>query len=214
MSNSNNSGRINQLRQNISALEGEMKGLNEQLDLNPEDLLPSSDILDSIQDIQIFDYEKELQNIKEDSAVTLECLSSLYLNADDIEIKNLSNIISNDASALADLQFTISCSKRGLVSLMKSIDSGITDPELFKSLALVQKEIRDTIKMSYDLQKKMKDFYKGIRDELAEINTIDVDEVDNDDYVETQDSDNELHIIDYDKLTEQIDEFQKSIKNQ
>ena len=214
MSNTNNQGRINHLRQNISALEGEMKGLNDNLDLNLEDLLPSPDILDSIQDIQIFDYEKELQSIKEDSAITLECLSSLYLNAGDIEIKNLGNIISNDSSALADLQFTISCSKRGLVSLMKSIDSGITDPELFKSLALVQKEIRDTIKMSYDLQKKMKDFYKGIRDELAEINTIDVDEVEDDEYVETQDSDNELHIIDYDKLTEQIDEFQKSIKNQ
>ena len=207
-------GRLNQLRQNISALEGEMRGLNDQLDLNPEDLLPSPDILDSIQDIQIFDYEKELQTIKEDSEITLDCLSSLYLNAGDIEVKNLSNIISNDASALADLQFTISCSKRGLISLMKSIDSGITDPELFKSLALVQKEIRDTIKMSYDLQKKMKDFYKGIRDELAEINTIDVEEVDDGGYVETQDEDNELHIIDYDKLTEEINEFQKSIKNQ
>ena len=209
MSNTNN-GKLSQLRQNISALEGEMKGLNEQLDLNPEDLLPNVDILDSIQDIQIFDYEKEIQCIKEDSIITLEHLSKLYLNAEDIEIKNLSNIIANDANALADLQFTISCSKRGLISLMKSIDSGITDPELFKSLALVQKEIRDTIKMSYDLQKKMKDFYKGIREELAELNTIENEDDEDEGYVDTNDDDeNTLHIIDYDKLSEEIDEFRK-----
>lgn len=212
MSNTNNSSKISQLRSNISALEGEMNGLNSQLDLNPEDLLPNIDILDSIQDIQIFDYDKEIELIREDSVETLACLSKLYLSAEDIEIKNLDNIIKNDAVALSDLQFTISCNKRALISIMKSIDTGITDPELFKSLSMIQKELRDTIKGSYELQKKMKEFYKGIRDELAEINTIDVEEVE-DNYVETQEDDNELHIVDYDKLTEQIDEYQKSIKN-
>lgn len=206
------SDKINQLRKNISSLEGEMKGLNQQLDLNPEDLLPSIDILDSIQDIQIFDYEKEIELIKEDSEETLDCLSKLYLSAGDIEIKNLNNIIKNDANSLSDLQFTISCNKRALISIMKSVDSGITDPELFKSLSMIQKELRDTIKGSYDLQKKMKDFYKGIRDELAELITINVEEVDDSEYVEEVD-DNTLHIIDYNKLTEDLENYRNDRKN-
>ena len=78
------------MRKNISALRDE--GLNNQLDLNPEDLLPNIDILDGIQDIQIFDYEKEINNIKDDSTETLECLSKLYLSPY-IQVKNLDNII-------------------------------------------------------------------------------------------------------------------------
>ena len=48
-----------QLRKNISSLEGEIKGLDETLDLNPDDLLPPIDMLGGIQDIEVFDYEKE-----------------------------------------------------------------------------------------------------------------------------------------------------------
>jgi len=207
------SDKINSLRSNISALEGEMRGLNDQLDLNPEDLLPNIDILDSIQDIQIFDYEKEIEMIKEDSVETLDCLSKLYLSADDIENKNLNNMIKNDANALSDFQFTISCTKRALISIMKSIDSGITDPELFKSLSMIQKELRDTIKGSYDLQKKMKSFYKEIRDELTELITISVQEIDEADVVEEVDDDNTLHIIDYNKLTEDLENYRNERKN-
>ena len=110
---------------------------------------------------------------------------------------------------LSDLQFTISCNKRALISIMKSIDMGITDPELFKSLSMIQKELRDTIKGSYDLQKKMKDFYKGIRDELAEIITINVNEIEDENYVEEVEDESTLYLIDMDRLTLDLDEARK-----
>lgn len=202
---SDNKDRIQHLRKNISSLEGEMRGLNEQLDLNPEDLLPNIDMLDGIQDIQIFDYEEEIAIIKEDCVETLECLSKLYLSADDIESKNLSNIIKNDAEALSDLKFTISCSKRGLISLMKNLDLGISDPEMYKAIGAIQKEIRDSIKLLIEIQKKMKTFYKEIRDELSEIITVVVEDSD-DKYEEAiiDDDESTLHIIDMDKLTEEL----------
>ena len=104
-----------QLRNNIKQLEGEMNGLNQQLALNPEDLFPDDELLPGLNDIILFDYDKEIDEIQADSEETLECLSSLYLNAEDIEKRNISNIIKNDASALADLKFSLSCSKRGLI---------------------------------------------------------------------------------------------------
>ena len=206
-----NNHKINQLKQNISGLEGEMNSLGDVLNLNPEDLLPSDDILDGINDIEIFDYQKEIEVIQDDANITLECLSKLYLSSDDIQTKNLSNIIKNDSEALADLKFSLSCSKRGIINLMKNIDMGVNDPLMYQSVGILQKEIRDSIKMLYDIQKKMKDFYKEIKEELAELNTVDNDgDVDE---AELIDDENTLHIMDMDKLTDELNEFRKDSNN-
>lgn len=205
-----NNAKLDSLRSNIRALEGEMTGLDETLDLNPEDLLPSDDILDGINDIEIFDYDKEIIEIKDDCDITLECLSSLYLSAEDIQSKNLSNIIKNDAEALSDLKFSLSCSKRGIINLMKNIDMGINDPLMYQSMGAMQKEIRDSIKLLYEIQRKMKDFYKDIKKELSEINTFNEDgEESIVDDAELIDDEETLHIIDMDKLTTELDEYKK-----
>ena len=203
----NKNPKIDHIKQNIRSLEGEMNSLDGVLNLNPEDLLPSDDILDGINDIEIFDYQKEIEVIQDDANITLECLSKLYLSSEDIQTKNLSNIVKNDSEALADLKFSLSCSKRGIINLMKNIDMGVNDPLMYQSIGILQKEIRDSIKMLYDIQKKMKDFYKEIKEELEDINTVDrkgeVDEA------ELVDGGNTLHIVDMNKLNDELDEFQK-----
>lgn len=193
-----------QLKQNISSLEGEMNSMHDQLDLNPEDLLVNDDLLPGLNDIQLFDYDKEIESIKEDSKITLECLSSLYLDEETIEKKNINNIIQNDAQSLAELNFSLSCSKRGLINLMKQLDLGINDPLMYQAVGTFQKEIRDTIKMIYDIQKKMKDFYKDIREELKELNTGEDVEDNNVEDVETEES---YHVVDMDKLNDEIDSY-------
>lgn len=194
-----------QLKQNINSLEGEMKSLNDQLQLNPEDLFPDDDLLPGLNDVEIFDYDKEIKEIQSDCEETLECLSSLYLNVEEIEKKNISNIIKNDALALADLKFSLSCSKRGLINLMKQLDMGINDPLMYQAVGNFQKEIRDSVKMLYDIQKKMKDFYKDIRNELTEINAGE----DTEDEVTDLHGQETYHIVDMDRLNEDIDNFMK-----
>lgn len=197
--------KADQIKSNINSLEGELRGLDESLQLDPDELLPPVDMLDGIQDIEVFDYDKELAEIQVDCEETLSCLSSLYLRAEDVEKKNIHNIIKNDAKALAELNFTISCSKRATVNLMRNIDMGLNDPELYKSLGVIQKEIRDTIKLAYDIQKKMKDFYKDIKEEIKELNKGDEleDEIDN---VEISDEENYV-IMDLDKVHNELDNY-------
>jgi hypothetical protein len=202
--------KLEHIKSNIRSLEGEMRGLNEQLDLNPEDLLPPMDLLDGISDIQIFDYEKELSEIQIDCNETLSCLSSLYLKAEDVEMKNINNIIMNDAHALADLKFSLSCSKRGMVNLMKNIDMGLNDPELYKSLSLIQKEIRDTIKLVFDIQKKMKEFYRDIKTELDSLNKGD-DDIKELTEVKLND-DEEYVIIDMEKIHNELNAYRNKDK--
>ena len=197
-----------QLKQNINSLVGEMNGLNQQLALNPEDLFPDDELLPGLNDIVLFDYDKEIEEIQADSEETLDCLSSLYLNAEDIEKRNINNIIKNDASALADLKFSLSCSKRGLINLMKQLDMGINDPLMYQSVGIFQKEIRDSIKMLYDIQKKMKDFYKDIKKEMAELNSGDITDGDKKiEDIKTIEEEETYHIVDFDNLNDQIESF-------
>jgi len=195
-----------QLRQNISQLEGEMNGLNHQLALNPEDLFPDDELLPRLNDIILFDYEQEIEHIQSDCEETLDCLSSLYLNAEDIEKRNINNIIKNDALALADLKFSLSCSKRGLINLMKQLDMGINDPLMYAAVGTFQKEIRDSIKMLYDIQKRMKDFYKDIKKEMSELNAGDDDGKSKETEV-TPIIEETYHIVDIDKLNDEIESY-------
>jgi hypothetical protein len=54
---------------------------------------------------------------------------------------------------------------------MKQLDMGVNDPEMYQSVSSFQKEIRDSIKMLYDLHKKIKESYKDIKNELSSINS-------------------------------------------
>jgi hypothetical protein len=97
-------------------------------------------------------------------------LANLYLDEQTMNNKNINNIITNDALALSDLKFSISCSKRGLINLMRQIDNGSVDAELFTAVSLFQREMKEGINMLYKLQKTMKDFFKDLKSELKEIN--------------------------------------------
>jgi hypothetical protein len=207
---STNPSKLNIIRQNIKSLEGEMISLNQQLDLKPEDMFPNDNLLPGINDIEIFNYQEEIETIKQDCDETLECLSSLYLNPDILEQKNIIKIIRDDAAALADLRFSLFCSKRALINLMKQLDMGINDPEMYQSVGVFQKEIRDSIKMLYDIQKKMKESYKEIKSELTEINTggDDIKEIEH-----TNSDDETYHIVDFKKLNSDIDDYMKEKKN-
>lgn len=202
-----------QMKENISALEGEMKALNNELNMNPSDFFPNDGILPGFSDIEVFDYEKEIQDIKNDCSETLECLSSLYLTPEYLEKRNISNIIKNDAEALAQLKFSMSCAKRSLISLMKNLDMGVNDPELYHAVGAIQKEIRDSVKMLYDTQKKIKEFYKDIRAELSTLN-VGRDNGENGEITEIKEAEisddnatDDVYLLDLSKLNGDIESY-------
>lgn len=157
----------------VDELKGNIDSILETIDIAPEDLYPAKDLIPDGLDveIEIHDYEKDIELIKIDSKETLECIANLYLTDEQMKTKNIYKIIRDDSTALSKLNFSIECAQRALVSCMKQLDFGVNDPDMYQSVALFQKEMRDTIKMTYELQKKMKDFYKELKSELMEINS-------------------------------------------
>jgi len=157
-------------QENIDKLKTEIEETQEELDFNPSDFFPDNNDIDLNLKIEMHDYEKDLEVIREESKETLECLANLYLDEEIMMNKNINNIITNDALALSDLKFSISCSKRGLINLMRQIDNGSVDAELYQAVSLFQREMKEGIEMLYKLQKIMKEFFKDLKGELKEIN--------------------------------------------
>lgn len=155
---------------NIDKLKEEIEAAQEELDFDPTDFFPDKTDMDLNLKIEMHDYEKDLEAIRDESTETLECLANLYLDEEIMNNKNINNIIHNDALALSDLKFSISCAKRGLINLMRQIDNGSVDAELYQSVALFQREMKEGIESLYKLQKNMKDFFKDLKGELKEIN--------------------------------------------
>jgi hypothetical protein len=186
-------GNIEDLQGNINSLLGTLEGTD---DLMPDDVLPDLNIAN----IQVFDYEKEMESIKIDSKETLSCLANLYLDEEIMKDKNVNLIIRDDAMKIAELNFSISISKRALILLMQQIDMGTTNAELYKSVFEAQREMRETIKSAHDLLNvKMKTFYQNLREEIESkgVNT-------GDDILE----DDGMNIIsDPKKLNKMIEEF-------
>jgi len=158
----------------LDHLKSNIQDFLEEMDKN---ITPPSDLLPGIKlELQLHDYEQDLDLIKEETKETLDCISGLYLDVNTMKERNISNIIRNDAETICTIKFSIECAKRGLISCMKQLDAGTTNAEMYMAVSSFQKEIRDSSKMNYDLLTKMKAFYKELKAELSEVNTSGVED--------------------------------------
>lgn len=162
-----------EFQEKLEELKTELEQTQEVLDFDPSDFFPDTQDVDLDLTIEMHDYEMDLQMIRAESKDTLECIANLYLDEKVMSNKNINNIIRNDALALSDLKFSISCAKRGLINLMRQIDGGSVDADLYQSVSMFQREMKEGIQVLYKLQKDMKLFFKELKDELKDINVGD-----------------------------------------
>lgn len=171
-----------EIQDSVEELQGSINSMLDTIDIKPDDMFPDKDLLPGLEiEIEHHDYEKDIELIKIESKETLECLANLYLSDEQMKTKNIYKIIKDDSISLSKLNFSIEQAQRALISCMKQLDMGVNDPLMYQSVAMFQKEMRDTVKMAYDIQRKMKDFYKELKSELQEINAGEEDIMDEED---------------------------------
>lgn len=195
----------NKLKNSIDALKRNIQDLKNENDIPlPDDLYPSENILPGLNlEIETYDYDKDIQLIKEEAEETLECISSLYLTDETMMNKNINRLIKNDAEEISDIKFSLSCAKRGLINCMRQLDAGSNDPDMHNAVNAYQKEIRESNKMIHDLLNKMKIFYKDLRDELKVDNDINVGK----ELGGTKEED--LKLVDKSEFNDLIDKYKK-----
>lgn len=191
---------VNNLKNQMSSMMGELDSLTEEL-TPPENLLPGLDF-----EYSKYNYDKDIELIKEEAKETLECISSLYLHDDVMKRKNIMSIIKNDSETISDIKFSLSCAKRGLIICMQQIDAGSNDPEMHEAVNAYQKEIRDSSKMINDLLTKMKSFYKELRDEHERKEINEQIKLEENDKIGKE---SDLIIFDQKKVNELIDQYKK-----
>jgi hypothetical protein len=197
------------IKENIENLKANLNSTLSLVD-NPSNLMIDDDVLPEMDmgQVELFDYEKEMECIKINAKDTLNCLANLYLNEEIMRNKNINSMIRDDSLKLAELNYSIFVSKRALNSLMNQIDFGNNNPEMYKTVFEAQREMRETIKAAHDLLNvKMKKFYMELKEELTH-NEIDTGK-------ELEENDNQLNIIGdpkgLDKLIE--DRMKETMKN-
>ena len=196
----------NKLKNNIDDLKSQINDLKlDGLNPLPDDLFPNEDTLPGLNmEIEVYDYDKDIQLIKDEAEETLECISTLYLDGQTTMNRNINKLIKNDAEESSDIKFSLSCAKRGLINCMRQLDAGSNDPDMHNAVNAYQKEIRESNKMIHELLNKMKIFYKNLREELK----IDVDiNVGNE--IKAGNEDEDLKLIDKSEFNELIDQYKK-----
>lgn len=192
----------NKLKNDINSLKENIEDLKtEGMTPIPDDLFPKDDILPGLNmEIEIYDYDKDIELINDEAEETLECISSLYLDDNTMLNKNINKLIKNDADEISDIKFSLSCAKRGLINCMKQLDAGSNDPDMHNAVNAYQKEIRESNKMIHELLNKMKIFYKDLRDELNIDEGINIGK-------EIKDKEEDLKLVNKSDFNDLIDQY-------
>jgi len=195
----------NKLKNNIDDLKSQINDLKmEGFNPLPDDLFPNDDTLPGLNmEIEVYDYDKDIQLIKDEAEETLECISTLYLDDKTTMNRNINKLIKNDAAEISDIKFSLSCAKRGLINCMRQLDAGSNDPDMHNAVNAYQKEIRESNKMIHDLFHKMKIFYKDLREELK------IDDVNVGNELKGGDKDEDLKLVDKSEFNDLIDQYKK-----
>jgi hypothetical protein len=120
-------------------------------------------------DLQIHDYESDIEEVSKEAKDTLDSMAELYLGSNP-EILNHSYIMRkkmHDAANHADMLFLQKMAKRALLMQLKQMDLGDTTPRHYETFYSGLKEVRENIKQSTSTQSLMEGFYRSIREDLG-----------------------------------------------
>lgn len=138
--------------------------------LNPEDLFAEEGELPALSQsgVATLDYDSQIKDIQNDATMVINNLAELYLG--DEKLLNHPYITEKrrkDADYYGKLEFLVKTSQKTLISVMREIDTGQANARMFEVQSMLQKEMRDNIKLSLGSLANIESFYKTIREDLG-----------------------------------------------
>lgn len=198
------------MNKNKKKIQDEFEQLqNERPDIDPVQYMVTAEQMPDFGRIDIYDYNKDLQETREDSAVIIGKLVDLYIP----EIKNheyIKSKMKEDARVYANSQFLERMSEKLLIKQLKQIDSGDTSARIFEVVNQTMKEIRENNKDGRNARTEIEQMYKKIREDLGlnDLSSI----VDKGEEIKpANDPDN--RVIDTNELNDRLEEILKKRKD-
>jgi len=159
--------------------------------------------------LNAYDYNQELDDIQDRSARIINNLVRLYLGDNEVLLNHdyILNKKEKDADYFAKLDFLVNASQRTLINIMREIDMGAATPRMFEVLSMLQKEMRENVKLSSSNLSNIEKFYKDMRQDLGLQQQPEVAEIKE---IEKEKKEEEGHIFNHADLNKQVDEWLKT----
>jgi hypothetical protein len=116
----------------------------------------------------VWDYEAEKEEIEKASLNTVNNIARLYLG--DSHYYDLPHIVDkrrDDALQHAKAQYLVKQSERSVTNAMKQIDNGDSSAKMWEVESMLQKEMRDNIKLLGHVETTLRNSYKSIKEDMG-----------------------------------------------
>ena len=154
----------------MNELQDEFNRIQENnKDLNVNSYLAKMDDLPDLGEIQIYDYDADIEEANKRSLEVLESMVDLYLgdNPDLVKHKYIQNKMKEDAMIYADTLFLTKATRKNFLNQLREIDNGQGSARMHEVVNQTIGQIRENAKFSSTQRTELESFYKMIRKDLG-----------------------------------------------
>ena len=199
--------KINDLQSEFNRIQEENK------DLDVSKYLATREDLPDLGEIQIYDYDSDIEESKVQATEVLESLVDLYLGDNKTVIQHpyIQNKMKEDAQVYADTIFLQKMTRKNFLTQLKQVDNGDSSARMHEVINQSISQILDNIKFSQNQRTELEKFYKEMRidlglNEISESNEIKNNKSEKEDKKDGQ-------VFDSRNLNNMIDSYLKNKKD-
>jgi len=200
--------KINSLQEQFNKIQED----NSDLDVSKY-LAKKEDHLPDLNEIQIYDYDTDLEKSKEQAMDVLESMVDLYLgdNKQVVNHKYIQNKMKEDARVYARTLFLDEMTMKNFLTQLRQVDNRDNSARMHEVINQSISNIRDNVKFSQSQRAELEKFWKDMRKDMGLNEISDTMEQK---HIEQQTEDNngkeDGKIVDSRSLNDMIDKYLKN----
>lgn len=197
--------KLNDLQSEFNRIQEENK------DLDVSKYLAKREDLPDLGEIQIYDYDVDIEESKKQGDEVLGSLVDLYLGDNPEVIKHpyIQNKMKEDAQVYADTLFLQKMTKKNFLTQLKQVDNGDSSARMHEVINQSISQIRDNIKFSQSQRSDLEKYWKEMRKDLGFNEISETNEVKNAKLDDTENGKNG-QVINAKDLNNMIDNYLKN----
>lgn len=195
---------LNKLQEEFNRIQEENKSIDVSKYLAKREDLPD------LGEIQIYDYDKDIEDVQGKSIQVLESLVDLYLGDAPAVKKHsyIANKMEEDAKIYAETLFLQKMTRRNFLTQLRQVDNGDNSARMHEVVNQSISQIRENIKFSQTQRTELEKFWKEMRKDLGLNEISEANETQN--ISEIDDIDDGGQTLDSRSLNDMIDKYLKN----
>lgn len=163
MADSKKNEKINNLQEEFNKIQED----NKDLDVNM--YLAKMDDLPELGEIEIYNYDADIEDARNRANDVLNSLLDLYLgDLPSIKEHNyIKNKVMEDSLNYAETIFLIKMTRKTFISQMRQVDNGDNNARMYEVMNQTMTQMRDNIKFNTSVKSDLEKFYKDIRKDMG-----------------------------------------------